>query len=86
MWPTEPLFYPKTDEEFHQPPNILFEIVYESLNRQNVPTDLLADQERRTSPFASHVACTVEIVTLQREFDVAVTDEIQMISHELKLL
>ena len=56
--------------------------VYESLNRQNVPTDLLTGQERRTSPFASHVACTVEMVTLQREFDVAVIDEIQMISHE----
>jgi ATP-dependent RNA helicase SUPV3L1/SUV3 len=55
--------------------------VYESLNQEGILTNLLTGQERRETPFATHVSSTLEMVTLQREFDVAVIDEIQMIGH-----
>lgn len=36
--------------------------VYEQLNRNGVYTDLVTGQEQRSVPFASHVACTIEMV------------------------
>ena len=36
--------------------------VYEQLNRNGVYTDLITGQEQRSVPFASHVACTIEMV------------------------
>jgi len=56
--------------------------VYEQLNKQGIVTDLLTGQEKRTIPLATHISSTLEMVNLQRDFDVAVIDEIQMISHE----
>ena len=55
--------------------------VYESLNRQGVYTDLLTGQEQRRVPFSTHISCTLEMVNINREYDVAVIDEIQMISN-----
>mmetsp|Transcript_48098 Transcript_48098/g.95270 ORF Transcript_48098/g.95270 Transcript_48098/m.95270 type:complete len:502 (-) Transcript_48098:8-1513(-) len=54
--------------------------VYESLNKQGIITDLTTGQERRTIPGATHISSTVEMVNVDREFDVAVVDEIQMIA------
>ena len=44
--------------------------------------DLLTGQEKTVVPFASHVSCTVEMVSLTKVYDVAVIDEIQMIGDE----
>ena len=55
--------------------------VFESLNRQGVYTNLLTGQERREVDFSTHIACTVEMIQLNREYDVAVVDEIQMIAN-----
>lgn len=55
--------------------------VYESLTRQGIYCDLLTGQEKRHLPESSHVSCTVELVSVTREFDVAVVDEIQMIGN-----
>jgi ATP-dependent RNA helicase SUPV3L1/SUV3 len=56
--------------------------VYEQLNRNGVYTDLLTGQEQREVPFSTHISCTVEMVNINREYDVAVVDEIQMIANE----
>ena len=56
--------------------------VYEQLNKQGVHTSLITGQEKREVPLASHVSSTLEMVNLEREYEVAVIDEIQMIGHE----
>lgn len=45
-------------------------------------SDLLTGQEQRSIPFSSHVSCTIEMISLDKEYDVAVVDEIQMIADE----
>ena len=55
--------------------------VYETLNKAGAYTDLLTGQERREVPFSTHTSCTVEMVNLNHEYDVAVIDEIQMIGN-----
>lgn len=45
-------------------------------------TSLLTGQEKREVPDASHISCTVEMVSLTRAYDVAVIDEIQMIGNK----
>lgn len=54
--------------------------VFEQLNRQGVYCDLVTGQEKREIPFSTHISCTVEIVRTNREYDVGVIDEIQMIA------
>jgi ATP-dependent RNA helicase SUPV3L1/SUV3 len=44
------------------------------------PCSLLTGQERRHVPGARHVACTVEMADLAQPVDVAVIDEIQLLS------
>ena len=56
--------------------------VFESLNRQGVYTDLSTGQEKRQVDFSTHISCTVEMVRLDKEYDVAVIDEIQMIAND----
>ncbi|CAB9508391.1 RNA helicase SUPV3L1, mitochondrial [Seminavis robusta] len=55
--------------------------VYETLNSQGVYTSLVTGQEKREFAFCTHIAATVEMAgnLLDREFDVVVVDEIQMI-------
>jgi ATP-dependent RNA helicase SUPV3L1/SUV3 len=53
--------------------------VYENLNRQGVLTNLSTGQERRVVPGATHASSTMEMVSVTKEYDVAVIDEIQMI-------
>jgi hypothetical protein len=56
--------------------------VFESLNFDSTPCSLMTGQDKRTMPFARHVACTVEMVDVERQVDVAVIDEIQMIGDD----
>jgi len=53
--------------------------VYEDLTASGVYTDLLTGQEKRSVPFSTHVSATVEMCPLNKEYDVVVIDEIQMI-------
>lgn len=54
--------------------------VYESLNRNGIYCDLRTGQELREVPMATHVSSTLEMVNLNKEYDVVVIDEIQMIT------
>ena len=56
--------------------------VYEQLNKEGVWTSLITGQEKRELPGSSHVACTLEMVDLNKDYDVAVVDEIQMIGDQ----
>lgn len=53
--------------------------IYENLNRDGILCDLLTGQERREVPESFHTSCTVEMVSITKEYDVVVIDEIQMI-------
>lgn len=53
--------------------------VYESLNRSGIYCDLRTGQELREVPMSTHVSSTLEMVNLNKEYDVVVIDEIQMI-------
>ncbi|GBG13633.1 ATP-dependent RNA helicase SUPV3L1/SUV3 [Novimethylophilus kurashikiensis] len=47
-----------------------------------VPCNLVTGEERVLIPGARHTACTVEMMNPQREVDVAIIDEIQMLQDE----
>lgn len=66
------------------PLRLLAAEVYETLNAQGIYTSLLTGQERREFPFSTHIAATVEMAAnlLEKEFDVVVIDEIQMIENK----
>ena len=53
---------------------------YEKLNNEGVKCDLLTGEEEITNPNSTHVSCTIERVNLKEHYDIAVIDEIQMIS------
>ncbi len=54
--------------------------VYETLNGMGVIANLLTGQERSVMPFASHLACTVEMAPVEDALDVAVLDEVQLLA------
>lgn len=49
---------------------------------QGIYCNLMTGQEKREVPFATHSACTIEMASADREYDVVVIDEIQMIADE----
>lgn len=51
--------------------------VFERLNKEQLPCDLVTGQERTEVPNAKHVSCTVEMASTAQLVDVAVIDEIQ---------
>jgi ATP-dependent RNA helicase SUPV3L1/SUV3 len=51
----------------------------ERINRAGVPCDMITGEEERTIVGARHVASTIEMLAVDRYFDVAVIDEAQMI-------
>ncbi|XP_039035557.1 DExH-box ATP-dependent RNA helicase DExH18, mitochondrial-like [Hibiscus syriacus] len=53
--------------------------VFDKVNAQGVYCSLLTGQEKKFVPFSNHVACTVEMMSTE-DYDVAVIDEIQMMS------
>ncbi|KAJ8775005.1 hypothetical protein K2173_020009 [Erythroxylum novogranatense] len=54
--------------------------VFDKVNALGVYCSLLTGQEKKKVPFSNHVACTVEMVSSDELYDVAVIDEIQMMA------
>jgi len=61
------------------PLRLLAAEVYENLTSEGIYTNLVTGQEAREVPFSTHVACTVELADINRDYDVVVLDEIQML-------
>lgn len=53
---------------------------FEKLNKEGVVCDLSTGEEEILNPGATHTSCTIEKVNLKEHYDIAVIDEIQMIS------
>ena len=62
------------------PLRLLAAEVYETLTSEGIYTNLFTGQERREIPFSTHASATVEMASMDTEYDVVVIDEIQMIS------
>eukprot|EP00898_Chlorokybus_atmophyticus_P005027 jgi/Chlat1/5525/Chrsp369S05340 len=58
--------------------------VWDKGNAQGTYCDLITGQERISIPFAHHAACTIEMANINKLVDVAVIDEIQMISDDYR--
>lgn len=54
--------------------------VFDKVNANGVYCSLHTGQEKKHVPFSNHIACTVEMVSTEDLYDVAVIDEIQMMS------
>lgn len=54
--------------------------VFDKVNAKGIYCSLLTGQEKKRVPFSNHVACTVEMVSTQELYEVAVIDEIQMMA------
>ncbi|KAJ0907652.1 putative RNA helicase [Helianthus annuus] len=54
--------------------------VFDKVNSLGVYCSLLTGQEKKYVPFGNHTACTVEMVSTEELYEVAVIDEIQMMS------
>ncbi|XP_014515515.1 DExH-box ATP-dependent RNA helicase DExH18, mitochondrial [Vigna radiata var. radiata] len=54
--------------------------VFDKVNAKGIYCSLLTGQENKRVPFSDHIACTVEMVSTQELYDVAVIDEIQMMA------
>lgn len=53
---------------------------FEKLNKEGVVCDLQTGEEEIINAGATHTSCTIEKVNLKEHYDIAVIDEIQMIS------
>ncbi|EEY58821.1 ATP-dependent RNA helicase SUPV3L1, putative [Phytophthora infestans T30-4] len=53
--------------------------IFERLNADGLYTSLVTGQEKKLVPYSTHVSCTVEMANINRPWDVAVVDEIQLI-------
>lgn len=62
------------------PLRLLAAEVYETLTVDGIYTNLFTGQERRAIPFSTHASATVEMCSVDEEYDVVVVDEIQMIA------
>lgn len=62
------------------PLRLLAHEVYEDLNVDGYPTDLVTGEERIEVPDMKYVSSTIEMIDFSRKVDVAVIDEIQMIA------
>lgn len=54
--------------------------VFDRVNASGVYCSLITGQEKKEFPFSNHVACTVEMVSTDELYEVAVIDEIQMMA------
>ncbi|KAF8399466.1 hypothetical protein HHK36_015331 [Tetracentron sinense] len=54
--------------------------VFDKVNALGIYCSLHTGQEKKHVPFSNHVACTVEMVSTEELYDVAVIDEIQMMA------
>jgi ATP-dependent RNA helicase SUPV3L1/SUV3 len=64
------------------PLRLLAHEIYERLNHQGVTCNLITGEEKRVLPHVDMFSCTVEMTPLNRQFQVAVIDEIQMLEHD----
>lgn len=63
------------------PLRLLAHEIFEKMNNKGIPCNLLTGEERKeVAPYAPLTSSTVEMATLNRTLDVAVIDEIQLIS------
>lgn len=62
------------------PLRLLAHEIYERFNASGVRCNLITGEDRREMEGVDLYACTVEMALLHKQFDVAVIDEIQMIS------
>jgi ATP-dependent RNA helicase SUPV3L1/SUV3 len=62
------------------PLRLLAHEVYEKCNAENIACNLLTGEERKESDNVNRWSSTVEMASTSRKFDLAVLDEIQMIS------
>ena len=53
---------------------------YDKLNNEGIICDLMTGEEEIINENSTHVSCTIEKVNLKQSYDIAVIDEIQMIS------
>ncbi|WOL20289.1 ATP-dependent RNA helicase SUV3L, mitochondrial [Canna indica] len=54
--------------------------VFDRVNAAGVYCSLRTGQEKKTLPFSNHFACTIEMVSTEECYDVAVIDEVQMMA------
>lgn len=66
------------------PLRLLAHEVYEELNSDGCPTDLITGEEKIEVPDMKVISSTIEMANFAREVDVAVIDEIQMIADEFR--
>lgn len=48
------------------------------MNAEGIYCNLHTGQEKKDLPFANHLACTVEMAYLSKQWEVAVIDEVQV--------
>ena len=53
---------------------------YDKLNNEGIVCDLMTGEEEIIKENSTHISCTIEKVNLKQSYDIAVIDEIQMIS------
>ncbi|KAL0912516.1 hypothetical protein M5K25_018494 [Dendrobium thyrsiflorum] len=58
--------------------------VFDKVNALGVYCSLHTGQEKKSVPFSNHVACTIEMVSTDELYDVAVVDEIQMMADKTR--
>ncbi|KZV47813.1 hypothetical protein F511_40551 [Dorcoceras hygrometricum] len=73
-------FMEATKGVYCSPLRLLAMEVFDKVNALGVYCSLITGQEKKEFPFSNHVACTVEMVSTDELFDVAVIDEIQMMA------
>jgi len=57
---------------------------FDRLNKDGILCNLLTGEESIEIPFAEHTASTVEMLDLNRDYEVAVIDEVQMIADRMR--
>jgi ATP-dependent RNA helicase SUPV3L1/SUV3 len=62
------------------PLRLLAHEVYERMNKNDIECNLLTGEDSKESSHVTKWACTIEMAPLNRKFDVAVIDEIQVIA------
>lgn len=58
--------------------------VFDKVNALGVYCSLHTGQEKKNVPFSNHVACTIEMVSTDELYDVAVIDEVQMLADKTR--
>ena len=57
---------------------------FDNLNKQGIPCTLLTGEENIEIPMSEHMSSTIEMLNMNKHYDVAVIDEAQMISDKYR--